>query len=260
MRFKIVLFVNTGIHGNVLPISYQHALAETVHYLLGENKENYQKWLNDNSLPIEENYKFNLFSISNLYVPRLFVQRDRMTIIVPRIQFWISFHHKNFTEEFLNNALLNKEFEIGDAKSSVNFKIESISQVSDINYSETMQYQTIAPVTVAAVDDYGKLQYLAPENSYFFSFIFDDLVEKWENINKMPFDGIKDYSFRLLAPPKRKSCENKSLEDKTDKIISYMMKFEVSMDFRLQELAYNLGIGDKITEGYGYIELLHKKK
>lgn len=258
MRFKVVLLLNREVSGSILPISYQYELCAAVNNMLTDNKENYLKWLTANGLTEKDNYDQKVYSLSNLYVPRLYVQEDRMTIQVPRVQFWISFHHNNLTEEFVNKALLGRDFNIGDRKSRVHFTIESITEITPVQFHETMEYQTISPVSVIAIRANNSVEYLEPHNPYFAQFMVEELIERWERLNKMKYTGSRDFSFKLLIPSKRKAVTIKAGTPMQKKVIAYMLKFELTMDVALQELAYNTGIGNKIHQGFGYIELLYK--
>lgn len=258
MRFKIVLLVNKDIYGNVLPINYQSELINAVKYLINYDKISYQKWLSDNN--IDKHVDYNPFSVSNLYIPKLHVQKDRLTIQLPRIQFWISFHHEVNTEALLIKSFLNKEIVISDNQSAVSFTVESIEPLEQIEFKETMLYQSISPITVSGLNEYQELNWLEPNNPYFAQFIFEELIERWESINKKSFDGSRDYSFRLLADPKRKTSGEYIGKRFMRKCVSYMLKFEITMDVSLQEIAFDLGIGDKVSDGYGYLELLYREK
>ena len=230
MRFKVVLKLNVKTAGRVLPISYQCELSNAINWLLTSDRQLYRKWLQANNLTENDTHVFSPYSLSNLYVPHLFVFQDRMTIQVPRVQFWISFHHNEWTFEYLNEALLNKRFDLGDHKSFVNFVVESITPVKSVDFAETMIYQSISPVNVAAVRN---------------------------DINKKSYNGSKDFSFRQLFPSKRKAVKV-IYNNRLTLVISHMLKFEMTMDPLLHEIAYDLGIGNDVYNGFGYIELLNK--
>lgn len=258
MRFKVVLSLNRDISGNVMPISYQYELCSVINRLLTADIVNYQQWLQANNLTVNDAQIDSLYSLSNLYVPRLFVQEDRMTIQVPRIQFWISFYHHAGTYDYVTRALLNKPLVIGDRKSQVHFIIESIEPVSPVEFKDTMVYQTISPVAVIAIRSNQTIEYLEPSNQYFSQFIVEELIERWEHINHTQYLGSRQFRFNLLVPPKRKAVIIMSGTPVQEKIISYMIKFELTMDPMLQEIAYDLGIGNNINYGFGYVELLYK--
>ena len=258
MRFKVVLTLNTNVSGNVLPISYQYELSSAINRILTEDNVRYLNWLSINGLTEDDAVQQKLYSLSNLYVPRLYVHEDRMTINVPRVQFWISFHHSINTEEYVKSALLAHDLVLGDRKSRVHFTVESIDPVTPVECKETMVYQSISPVTVIAIRANNSVEYLEPSNPFFGQFIVEELIERWERLHKMPYEGARHFLFHTLIAPKRKAVTVKSGTPMQKKVISYMIKFEITMDPMLQELAYDLGVGNKIHQGFGYIELLYK--
>lgn len=259
MRFKITLEINAEKYGNVLPISYQYELTSAVNNLLMSDNNLLESWLNQNRFSLKDNLKTRVYSISNLYVPKIFVTGDRLHINVPRIQFWISMLPSIGTHEFLNATMLNKEIVLGDMTSSVAFTITAIEEIAPIRYSQDMEYQTLSPLAVIGVRPNNTFEYLNPRNMYFAQFMVDELIERWEVLYRRQYTGDRSYNLRLLQPERRKAVTVYTGTSQQQKVVGYMMKFRLSMAPELQELAYTLGLGDKINLGFGYIELLKKE-
>lgn len=259
MRFKISLEINNLKFGNVLPISYQYELVSAVNYLLQSNIQEYEEWLNLNDFTLKDSEKQKLYSISNLYIPKIYVNGDRLYVNVPRIQFWLSVYPTFGTEQFLFKALMNKEIIIGDKISSVSFTVSDIQTVTPVEFKPVMEYQTLSPLVVVGMRPNKTIEYLSPHNVYFSQFMIDELVERWERIHKMPYLGDRRYSMELLQPERRKAVTVFSDTFQQQKVVGFMMKFRLHMAPELHELAYTLGLGDKINLGFGYIELLKKE-
>lgn len=258
MRLKITLEIVPQALGTVLPISYQCQLSQTVDQLLKADMQSFASWLSDNGFTPEDNTRYQLYSISNLYVPRIYVQGDRLQINVPRVQFWLSFYPESGTRELVTNALIGKSMDIGDQISRVRFLITAVDLVSPVKYSQVMEYQTLSPVVVQGVRPNRSMEYLFPQNPCFSEFFVQDLIERWEHIHRMPYTGSRSYKFQSLRADKRKavSCWNGTPQQR--KIIGYMLKFRLTIDPKLQEIAYVCGLGDCIHLGFGYLELLQK--
>lgn len=259
MRFKISLNVHPEEAGAILPVSYQYELAATIHRLLNEDKQRICNWLAANNLTIEDSRRVKLYSLSNLYVPRVFVEGDRLHINVPRVQFWISFAHDNGTEEFIRTSLSNRKILLGDKKSRVAMQIGDISIVSSVEFEETMDFQSMSPVVVTGMRPNGSVEFLDPQNPVFNSFMFEGLIERWEYLNRKPWTGSRDFQLTMIQEPRRKGIYVHHFSPQEQKVIGYLIKFHVTMDVQLQKLAYELGIGDRIEQGFGYLELLNKK-
>ena len=259
MRYKITLEINAEKYGNILPISYQYELTSTVNNLLMADSVLIEEWLKKNRLNMQDYMQMRLFSISNLYIPKIYVVDDRLHINIPRIQFWISLFPSIGTEQFLNQTMLNREIVLGDRVSSVSFNITEISPISPVVFSETMEYQTLSPLAVVGLRPNQTIEYLNPRNMYFGQFMVDDLIERWEMLYQEPYMGDRSYQLKLLMPERRKAVTVYTGTVQQQKVVGYMMKFRLSMAPELQEIAYTLGLGDKINLGFGYIELLKKE-
>lgn len=259
MRFKITLEIDAEKYGNVLPISYQYELTSAVNNLLMADKVLFENWLSQNRFSLNDHLQTRLFAISNLYVPKIFVTGDRLHVNVPRIQFWISLLPSIGTTKFLNTSLLNKEIVLGDRISSVSFEVSSLEEVSPVNFYGEMEYQTLSPLAVIGVRPNNTVEYLNPRNMYFGQFMVEELIERWEKLYRHQYVGDRSYTMRLLQPERRKAVTVYTGTSQQQKVVGYMMKFCLSMAPELQELAYTLGLGDKINLGFGYIELLKKE-
>lgn len=258
MRYKITLEVISEVYGAVLPICYQHELSSAVKRLLTANMNDYSKWLTSNGFTPEDCEHCSVYSISNLYIPKIYVQADRLQIRVPRVQFWLSVFPEYGTTDFIKSAFLNNSIVLGDKISRVLFKFSSVDVVSPVDYVESMSYQTLSPVVVRGVRPNKSIEYLFPQNPYFAEFIVQELIHKWEFLHRRTYEGTRQFQFQLLFPERRKAVSVDNGTIAAHKVIGYMMKFRLIMDPMLQEVAYVCGIGDDVHQGFGYIELIDK--
>lgn len=258
MRYKISLEVLAEKNGTVLPISYQYELVSAVSQLLMADPVLYENWLSQNGFGNDPSLSSKVYSVSNLYIPKIFVDGDRLHINVPRIQFWISLLPTVGTEQMLAATLLQKEITIGDRKSSVSFVISDIQTVSPVVFRPVMEYQTLSPMVIVGLRPNKSIEYLGPRSLYFSKFMIDELIERYELIYDQPYLGDRRYNLELIMPERRKAVTVFTDTPQQQKVVGYMMKFRLHMDPELHELAYSLGLGDKIDLGFGYIELLKK--
>lgn len=258
MRFKLTLEVVADAYGTVLPISYQYDLSQVVRHIMYADQAGYQAWLSANGFTAEDDHHCNLYCISNLYVPRIYVQGSRLQINVPRVQMWISVYPGEGTAEFIQRTFLGQSLVIGDSISRVKFNITSVDIVSPVKYLPQMEYQTLAPLVVLGIRPNHSVEFLFPQNPYFAEFIVQELIERWEFLNCRPFTGNRSFKFELICPEKRKAVACSAAEISQPKVIGYMLKFRLTLDPQLQEIAYVCGVGDYVRHGFGYLELLDK--
>ena len=127
MRFKLVLSVKSESFGSVLPVSYQYELSAAVYRRIRENFELYLHWLSSNGFAPIDDCRNRLFSFSNLYIPRIRVEYDRLHILVKRVQMWISFLPVRGTHEFVKQLFSGETFVLGDRRSRVELEVEALN-------------------------------------------------------------------------------------------------------------------------------------
>lgn len=259
MRFKVSLNVHPEEQGAILPVSYQYELTACIHRLMTADKDAMSAWLEANGLTYEDAKAVKLYSLSNLYVPRIYVEGDRLHVNVPRVQLWISFAHDNGTEEWVRHCLENRHIILGDRISRVAFSVGDISIVSPVVYEETMDYQAMSPIVVTGMRPNNSVEFLDPQKPVFNQFMIESLIEKYEKLYHRPYTGSRDFELTMLMPPRRKGIYVHHFTPQEQKVIGYLLKFRLTMDKELHELAYTLGIGDRVEQGFGYLELLNKQ-
>ena len=140
MRFKLVLSVKSESFGSVLPVSYQYELSAAVYRRIRENFELYLHWLSSNGFAPIDDCRNRLFSFSNLYIPRIRVEYDRLHILVKRVQMWISFLPVRGTHEFVKQLFSGETFVLGDRRSRVELEVEDIVECPAPEFGEEAEY------------------------------------------------------------------------------------------------------------------------
>ena len=146
MRFKLVLSVKSESFGSVLPVSYQYELSAAVYRRIRENFELYLHWLSSNGFAPIDDCRNRLFSFSNLYIPRIRVEYDRLHILVKRVQMWISFLPVRGTHEFVKQLFSGETFVLGDRRSRVELEVEDIVECPAPEFGEEAEYLALSPI------------------------------------------------------------------------------------------------------------------
>ncbi|WP_051522354.1 hypothetical protein [Porphyromonas gingivicanis] len=131
MRFKISLQVNKFAYGNLLPLNYQYELSAVIYKILSRSDQAYTEWLHNNGFTgLANQKKFKLFCFSRLNVEkfRLLKESARLEILSDKVSWELSFLPENSTSKFVHGLFSNQVFEVGDRRSSVQFKVERIEQ------------------------------------------------------------------------------------------------------------------------------------
>ncbi len=257
MRFKVVLLLHQEAFGNVLPVSYQFELSSCIHRKLTDDRDQYYEWLDKNNYEPSTSFKHKLFSLSNLYIPKIKVFEDRLHVLARRVQFWISFLPEVGTEEYVQNALAGQDLLIGDKKSQVYFSIESIEPISNMEFPETVDYLSLSPIVMSCPRSNKSVKYISPVDANYKRTLLSQLIDKYEHFYGEPFKEELVCDFELLSEPKRKGIFIKRFTPNETKIIGYMYKFRLKLNPSLHHLLYYTGLGDKVGLGFGCVEVIN---
>ncbi len=257
MRFKLVLLVQEKSHSSILPVSYQYELSSCIHRKLMQNTDAYGMWRQLNGFAETPTTKHRLISISNLYIPKIKVEGDRLHILTKRVQLWISLLPERGTHEFIHSVFTDQLLTIGDKHSQVEFKVESIVERQIEPMQQSQSYISLSPIVFINSRTNKSIEYLAPNHPDYTKYLQTNLLEKYKHFYGKEFDQDPTCHIELLSEPKRKGIFIKRFTPYECKVIGYMYKFQLTAHPILQNLLYNTGMGDKVNIGFGCIEILN---
>ncbi len=259
MRFKLILSVKAESFGNVLPVSYQYELSAAVYRRFRENMDSYLSWLSSNGFAPVDDCRNRLFSFSNLYIPRIRVENDRLHILVKKVQMWISFLPVRGTREFVEKLFLGATFVLGDRRSRVELAVDEIVDCPVPEFGREAEYLALSPIVFMVARSNRSMEYIGPDNPDYATCFYRAILGKYEKIFGRPFKGDTGFSFQLLSEPKRKGIFMMRFTPEESKVIGYMYKFRLSMEPILHQIMYETGVGEKINLGFGCVEILRQE-
>ena len=258
MRFKLVLAVKSESFGNILPVSYQYELSATVYRRIRENYEAYLHWLSSNGFAPVDDFRNRLFSFSNLYIPRIRVEGDRLHILVKKVQMWISFLPVRGTRAFVEQLFSGTTFVLGDRRSRVELAVEEIIDCPSPEFGVEAEYLALSPIVFMVARSNRSMEYIGPDYPTYADCFYHSILGKYERIFGRPFEGDARFSWSTLSEPKRKGIFMMRFTPDESKVIGYMYKFKVAMDPLLHQIMYETGIGEKVNLGFGCVEVLRR--
>jgi CRISPR-associated endoribonuclease Cas6 len=101
------------------------------------------------------------------------------------------------------------------------------------------------------VDGKLKIWDLGPGDERFYESVQKNLVNKYVSFYG-DFDGSKWVRLR----PDMKTAKRRRIEIKGDFHRGYMMEFEMEADVRLIRFAYDCGLGERNSMGFGMVETI----
>lgn len=252
MRFKLTLTPNLSVWGNALPQNCLYEISDCLRFAFAQQKNVFINWLKQNDLYLDEK-SFCFFCYSRFHIPSSEKQRDRLLIGEGDCEFQLSFLPENGTEEMIHTIFENQKVVIGDFLTKVEFQITKIEQIEFPEF-RTLKFRTISPIYLPILRKDDSLMSISPETENYDNLLFQNLKKKYRQYYGKPFIGDESFVFRVLE--ESRSCSvivNAGMKTES-KLRAFDTTFYCEADHQLLKLAYESGVGEKNSIGFGMVE------
>ncbi|MBQ6063742.1 MAG: CRISPR-associated endoribonuclease Cas6 [Prevotella sp.] len=255
MRFRITLQVQPEVMGRELPINYQYPLQAAIYRTLAQSDSGYSTWLHENGFS-HDGKRFKLFTFSNLIVPQYGINKENERLIVKSdtVTLFISFLPEKSTQRFIQGLFQQQEIQIADKFSGVQFQVRDIQVMPPLEYHPDMVFKTLSPVCVSCRNDRGKMDYLAPTDPRYELGILTGLLARYNTIHGQPFSDEPYCHIQLLNEPRSTLVRIKAGTPNETRVRGYRYQFKIDLPEELMQIAYESGLGEKGSMGFGMIE------
>lgn len=243
MRLEIIL---KGKNNFKVPFNYNHILSAIIYNKIAD--------LNfANELHSSKSFKF--FTFSQIYIPKRRIVKDGIIAKDGVISFYISSPNDFLIKSLVDGFLEDLEISFQNQK----LTIQKIEALKTPEFSSKSEFKTLAPIIVRTkkeIDGELKIWDLAPSDKFFKS-LENNLIKKYIKFNNLTKTDkkINIYIYSDMNFVKRKRISiNKG--NATTHHRAYMMDLILEGDLDLIEFAYDVGIGEKNSMGFGMIKLL----
>ena len=239
MRLKINLSSTKANY--LIPFNYNHILSAIIYRKIADL---------DLAAKLHFSKDFKFFTFSQIYFSDW--KRIKQGIISKdgKLSFYISSPNDNLIKSLVEGHLENTEVDFKGTK----LLVEQIELLKKPKFKEKMKMRTMSPVSASIkreVDGKLKIWDLGPGDERFYESVQKNLVNKYVSFYG-DFDGSKWVRLR----PDMKTAKRRRIEIKGDFHRGYMMEFEMEADARLLEFAYDCGLGERNSMGFGMVERL----
>ena len=257
MRFKLTLQVDKKVFGNAMPINYQYELSAFIYRAIAYADKEYSLWLHENGFKLYGR-PFKLFTFSNLFIPQYKIDKEqgRIRIECDRIKWLVSFLPETSTEKFAFGLFSEQLFQIGDKKSTVQFRIEQIELLPSPVLESPMMFQTLSPACFPFKED-GKRYptYLSPDAPEVSGIVLNNLLNKYHTFYGKPYEKEFDFTFEVTNRPKPKLIAIKTGTPEASDIRGFLFDFRMKAPTELMQIMYDAGLGEKNSMGFGMVEV-----
>jgi CRISPR-associated endoribonuclease Cas6 len=254
MRFKLTLQLQSEVMGNQIPINYQYPIQSAIYSILANSDIDFSTWLHKNGYQ-QEGKRFKLFTFSNLIIPKYEIDKGRERLIVKSefVYLYISFLPERSTQQFIQGLFLQQTIQIADYISGAQFLVREVQVMRPLEYNSDMVFKTLSPVCISLRNEQGNMDYLSPEDSRYEMGILTGLLARYEAIHGKPFGGNPFCHLHLLSEPKSALIRIKSGTPSETRVRGYRFQFKIELPEELMTIAYESGLGEKGSLGFGMI-------
>ena len=241
MRFNVTLQNQSG--GVIFPFNYNHIITSLI----------YNNLVNMGiDLDFHDSKDFKFFTFSNIIFSKFEVTKEGFKSIDGIINFQIASPDSKLLRKIVNGFIKNNQILI----SGNEFTMTNIVRVKEPEFTNKMEFKTMSPIVVNSHKEIdGKLKKwdLSPDDENFFPFIERNLIKKYNQFfnEELTEDSIKVSS--ELKNVKKKRVMIKSNKSKQH-YVCYMMDIILEGDPKVIKFAYDCGLSNKNSMGFGMIK------
>lgn len=255
MRFKLLLQLQSQAKGWEIPINYQYELSAAIYRIMSKADVRYAQWLHDNGF-VAGNKRFKLFTFSRLIVPHYGIDKERQRLIInsDTVDWHIGFLPEKSTQQFIQGIFHDQAIEISDRISGATFAIREVQVMPPLMYAPVMEFQTLSPICVSQRNEQGKTDYLSPDAPNYAEGLLTGLLARYKALYGHDYDGDASIDFQLLGNAKPVLVKIKAGTPAQTFVKGYQCKFRLALPEELMRIAYEGGLGEKCSMGFGMIK------
>lgn len=238
MRLKISLASSKS--NLLIPFNYNHILSAIIYRKIADL---------DLAAKLHFSKDFKFFTFSQLYFSNWKRTKNGIISKDGKLYFYISSPNEQLIKSLVEGHLENTEVDFKGEK----LLVEQIELLKKPEIKNKMKFKTMSPISASIkreMDGKLKIWDLGPGDERFYESVQKNLVKKYTS-----FYGDYDGDTWIRIKPYMKTAKRRRIEIKGDFHRAYMMKFEMKADPRLMEFAYDCGLGERNSMGFGMVEL-----
>ena len=244
MRLKLNLKAKNNFK---VPFSYNHILSSIIYNKIVD-LELANELHNSNS--------FKFFNFSQLNLPKREIVKDGIISKNGKISFYLSSPNDVLIKSLVDGFVDDLEIKFKNET----LLVEKIEALRTPNFSEKSEFKTISPINIRDTQEIdGKIKRidLTPSDK-FFKGIETNLIKKYCIFNNIENTDKKIKAYSEMANVKRKRITIPKGHNTTYHR-AYMMDLILEGDIDLIEFAYDVGLGEKNSMGFGMIKYIEPK-
>ena len=241
MRLKINLKAKKNFK---VPFSYNHIISSIIYNKIADL---------DFAQELHASNSFKFFNFSKLNIPKRKIESNGIISKDGRINFYLSSPNDLLIKNLVSGFVDDLEIKFKNDK----LIVEKIEALRTPDFTEKSEFKTLSPINIRDINEENKRIDLAPSDK-FFKGIENNLIKKYCIFNEIERTDKKIRAYSEMANVKRKRITIPK-GSHTTYHRAYMMDLILEGDIDLIEFAYDVGLGEKNSMGFGMIKYIEPK-
>jgi len=262
MRLRITLVPQS--RPTVIPVNYNYILSALIYRLIDTSSAEHAEWLHTYGFTLGSK-RFKHFTFSRLLVPQRKILGRELHILSEQVHWIVSFLVERSLEHFVTGVFQNQEVWIGRADNR--FVITSVEALESPTFIPEMKFKTLSPIVVSAPVERGDrlvAYYYRPGDGGLSEALQKNIASKYESVyGRAPEEARFEFEMDAQYVTKRGGYERltklitlKEGHSDETKVRGFDAVFRLRGNPELIRLAYEAGLGEKGSLGFGCIEVV----
>jgi len=261
---RIVLTLGYWSPAPRLPINYQYPISSWLYQVLDRSDTAFAHWLHEEGYAFAGR-RFRFFCFGDLDVRPFRREGDRLQLLGRQVKLTVSFALPTGAQHFLQGLFAEQELRLADRRSGVDFRIDSVEMLPEPSFSApSIRLRTASPVVVSRPNERGHADYLHPSEPDYAERLYENLMAKIhalivaEGGIPEPYLPYKSAAFdlRLLSEPRSRLVTIAADTPRETQVRGYHYDFELTCDPAWQQVIWQVGWGEKGSQGFGLVNCL----
>ena len=238
MKLKVTLSSEKPVF---LPLHYNYILQS---FIYRNMEEIYSIFLHNYGFPYKKRF-FKLLTFSKLYGRKRVIKGAKRIIFFPPIHFYVSCVLEEVLSSHAKVLLKREKLRLGRNE----VFLESVEVITEKVEGNRALLKTLSPITIHSTKDDKKTIYYNPYEEKFYNLLEENLRKKCQ------IAGIKEGLGNIKISPAEDAFFKKVvvLYKNNFVIEAWKGKFVIKADPEVVEVALNVGLGDRNSQGFGMV-------
>jgi len=260
MRIRIQLLALAK--NAAVPINYQYPVSAAIYKILNRASPEYTAFLHNKGYSAPSGRFMKLFTFSKLYIPHAQFKDGKLLgdFRQPCHLFVGSPMHEDFVQNFVLGLFDSSTIEIAGSGMRTRFQVRGVESIIKPEFNEEMRFRCLSPIVISRSEDRenGRMpHYYRPFEEGLNEALRKNLLQKYQIIyNAFPENEAFEFQITEKDKPRSKKITIKEGTPHATELKAFETYFTLRGNPELMEVAWECGLGEHTSQGFGMVEVV----